>query len=337
MAKHQKVEQVELFPCNKVSNSNLLIEAKYRLSAGEQKLIKLVASAIHPEDTEFMTYEFYVKDIIKLLGLKSRGSYGTIEGIVEGIMKKVLTIRNLENGDWIKYHWVSVAVYRHKEGKIYIRIDESIKPFFLQLKSEFTSYKLGNILDLKSGYSIRIYELLKQYQKIGHRTLQISELREYLGIEDEEYKLYANFKNKCIIKAQEELAEKTDISFKFEEIKKGRSVDAIKFIVVENEMRIDFIRRSFNLNNLFPNPTQLKWLNEALKDLSEEEIVLVASSLQSAEQRGLVKNSIVMLLSKPDEIISAIRSGTFYPVKKKPKKTDEYEIYIPTNYEKAVN
>ena len=38
-----------------------------------------------------------------------------------------------------------------------------------------------------------------------------------------------NVKNRIILKAQQELKEKTDISFDFEEVKTGRKVTSIKF------------------------------------------------------------------------------------------------------------
>lgn len=54
-------------------------------------------------------------------------------------------------------------------------------PYLLQLKERFTRYELKNILYFKNKYSIRIYELLKQYEKIGKREINIKELRGYLG------------------------------------------------------------------------------------------------------------------------------------------------------------
>lgn len=326
----QRVEQMELFPCNNVSKSNLLIEAKYRLSAAEQKLIWMVVSAIQPEDKDLMRYEFLIKDVVALMGLKSRGSYGTIEAIVDGLMEKFLTIRDTTTGDWDKYNWVSTSGYRSKEGIIYIEIDKKMKPFFIKLKGEFTTYKLSNILELKSGYSIRLYELLKQYQKLGQRTVTVKDLREYLAIEDDEYKLYTNFRKACILKPQAELAEKTDINFEFEEIKKGRSVHSIKFIISGNESRSEFIKRIFNVNNLFPSNTQIKQLDKALKDIADDDVFKITVRLRSVEVEGIVKKPIALFLAHPKEITAAIKTNTFYEMQQKPQgKKNTYEFYIP--------
>ncbi len=106
-----------------------------------------------------------------------------------------------------------------------------MKPFLLRLKERFTTYKLNNVMKLRSIYSIRIYELLKQYQSIGKRTITIESLRKMLGIEPDEYKTYNNLKRKVIMVAHKEVNEKTDICFDYKEIKLSRKVNEIEFIV----------------------------------------------------------------------------------------------------------
>ncbi len=60
-----------------------------------------------------------------------------------------------------------------------------MKPFLLSLKSHFTAYDARNILKLPSTYSIRIYELLKQYERIGQRRFDLQELKEIIGVLEE--------------------------------------------------------------------------------------------------------------------------------------------------------
>jgi len=331
-------EQMSLFPLHKVTKSNVLIESKYYLSANENKLIALVVSAIQPEDTEFYKYEFYVKDIIKLLGLKSKGSYSTIEGTVQSLMEKVLTIRDIKTGRWKKYHWFSTAEYIPQKGILIFEIHKDMKPFFLQLQDKFTTYKLGNILDLKSGYSIRLYELLKQYQSLKERTISIAELREYLGVEPNEHKLYSHFKRHCILKPQEELKAKTDISFEFNEIKKGRAVDKIQFLIFSNEARADVIKRIFNTNDLYPSTAQVATMAQIFAEMTDNEIFNIAVKLKKAEKEGHVKSGIAVLMANPEQVIKSIREDTFYNTitmkKTKTKKTSyesEYEIYVSSD------
>jgi hypothetical protein len=94
---------------------------------------------------------------------------------------------------------------------------------------------LKNVIRLKIIYSIRIYELLKQYERIGQRTFEIGELRKILGVKPNEYKKYNDFKRKVLHTAQRELSLKTDIEFKFSEMKTGRKITDIEFVIFRSE------------------------------------------------------------------------------------------------------
>lgn len=78
-----------------------------------------------------------------------------------------------------------------------------------------------------------MYELLKCNAFKKEFDITIDELRGFLNAEDK-YKEYKYFKRYCILKAQEEINEKTDITFEFEEMKKGRKVDKVKFKISKN-------------------------------------------------------------------------------------------------------
>jgi plasmid replication initiation protein len=100
-------------------------------------------------------------------------------------------------------------------------------------------------LKLPSTYSIRIYELLKQYEKIGKRKFDLQELKEIVGaveqievkgkkVEKDNYPLYGNFRQKVLLKAERDLENYTDIRFEFEALKKGRKVKEIMFYIFPN-------------------------------------------------------------------------------------------------------
>ena len=46
-----------------VVQSNRLIEARYRLTIEEQKIIKILISQIQRDDTDFQVYTFHVKEL----------------------------------------------------------------------------------------------------------------------------------------------------------------------------------------------------------------------------------------------------------------------------------
>lgn len=219
-----------------VTQSNKLISAHYDLSLEEQRIILTLASMIQPEDEEFKSYEFKIKEFIKLLGVSTKTKYTDIPKITENLMKKIIKIR--EDKKLIQVSWLSSAVYNERTGTVILRFDPNLKPYLLKLNELFTSFKLANVLNLKSKYAIRIYEILKsyEYRKNKYTVIEISELRLMLGISDTEYNRYDNFKRKVILQAQKEINKKTDLSFDFEEIKTGKKVTSLKFIISKNPL-----------------------------------------------------------------------------------------------------
>lgn len=225
-----------------VTQSNGLIEARQKkpLSAREQKIILTMVSMIQPSDEDFIFYEISIREFHEMLGLESREHYTQIKEIVENLMSKVIEIPQA-NGDWLMTHWVSTAQYIKGEGAIRLKFVPELKPYLLQLKSQFTSYRLSNVLSLKSVYSIRLYELMKRWQHLGRWTCLVEDLREKLGATTKTYNLYGNLKNKILIAATNEINEKTDLHITFKEIKKGRKVDKIEFSIQhfkEKEIRL---------------------------------------------------------------------------------------------------
>jgi hypothetical protein len=213
---------------NLVTKSNKLIEANYKLGVVEQKIILYLASNINSKDSDFKTYTLSIKEFNKLLGLKGTPKYSEVRQITKELMHKVFEVRI--DKKVIQVAWLSYVAYNESDGTIDIRFDPFLRPYLLELKREFTSYKLENVVKLKSSYAIRIYEFLKQYEKLHERTFSLTDLRKMLGAENV-YPAYGNFKQRVLVPAQEELKKKTDISFEIEEVRVGRRVDKIKFLI----------------------------------------------------------------------------------------------------------
>lgn len=107
--------------------------------------------------------------------------------VTERLMRRVMKIEEPENNSLLQVAWVSSARYHLGKGCVDISFDPQLKPYLVQLKNQFTSIELRYAIHLQSVYAMRIYELLKQYRKIGERVLPIAELREMLGIEAHKY------------------------------------------------------------------------------------------------------------------------------------------------------
>lgn len=218
-----------------VVQHNAVVEARYRLTVEEQRLIKTLVSQIQITDEDFKTYTIRVFDLAKLIGISDDYYYTRIKKLTKKLRDSSIVFTN-ENGDEVQTGWLSSAIYRKGKGSVELRFDPVLKPYLLQLKKFFTSYELGNILHLNGMYSIRIYELLKQYEKIGRREFKLEDLRHVLGI-DSEYRQYRDFKKWVLLPSEKEISEKTDITYSVVEAKRGRKVIGLTFVINGNDQK----------------------------------------------------------------------------------------------------
>lgn len=208
-----------------VVKSNKLIEARYRLTLQEQRLVLLLTSKIRREDADFQWYRLKILDLAKFLGLeKNKNIYEAVRKSIKRLMQRVITIEDI-NTD---LHWIDAASYGEK-GVVRLAVHQILKPYLLSLRSHFTKYYLKYVVYLKSVYSIRLYEILKRYENVGEAVIMLESLRQMLGVQDKEYEAYNNFKRKTILIAHQEIPQKTDITFDFEELKEGKRVTKIRF------------------------------------------------------------------------------------------------------------
>lgn len=224
-----------------VTQSNKLIEARHvkTLSAREQKIVLTMVSMIQPDDKDFKEYSISIHEFSEMLGLKGHAKYEEIKEVALRLQEKTLFIPD-EKG-FITTNWVASQRYIEGEGMIELSFSPYLKPYLLQLKTAFTSYRLSNILSLKSGYTIRLYELMKKWQHLGRWECSVDSLREKMGATSKAYSLYGNFKNKILLPSVEELNEHTDLFVRYKEIKKGRKVEKIEFSIqhsAEKEIRL---------------------------------------------------------------------------------------------------
>lgn len=212
-----------------VSKSNCIVEASYRLNVSEQRIIALLTAQIHPDDADFKPYRFKVAELEELLQANNKAVYGEVRELTRGLIKRVLQI-NEPDGP-LQIAWLSSAKYFTGKGEVELCFDPKLKPYLLQLQSRFTSYKLHNVIKLRSRYSVRLYELLKQYEAKNKRSFKLDELRLLLGLAEGEFATWKDFRRNVIDLAERELPKKTDIAFSYIARKSGRAVAFVDFTI----------------------------------------------------------------------------------------------------------
>ncbi len=266
-----------------VVKSNYIIEASYKLSLQEQRIIYILITKINQDDERFKPYKLTVREFADIVCVKNKNIYTEVAKHVDSLRHRDLTI--IKEKSVLKTTWLSSAEYFTDEGTVELEFSPKLKPYLLQLKERFTKLDLKKVVSFSSNYSCRVYELLKQYEKVRERTLKIEDLRTMFCIEPNEYKLYADFKRKVIIQAQKEINSKTDISFQFDEIKIGRKVTSIKFII-ESSGNIT------NLKNELVTPDIAKEMNSGeLELIKQVQAIFYNHKITELEAKQILKTS----------------------------------------------
>jgi len=215
-----------------VRKSNQLNEALSRLSVADHRLLAILISAIDPMDDDVQLHTFTARQLAELCDIQERDNYKAIRKTVSGLIHKSVVIQE-DDGGFHEYPWLHQGVYYPKKGLISMQIHPNLKPYVLQLQSKYVQYNLFDVLQLKSKYSFRLFELLKQYAKIKERKFEVGELRNALGIEKNELILFADFKKRAIEPAIKEVNGKTSILIEAEYVKTGRAISHLIFKIQE--------------------------------------------------------------------------------------------------------
>ena len=228
--------EIEQARTKRVRKANELIQkSRYSLSMQGHKIVLYLISQIQPEDKDFKTIEFDIREFCEICGIGSDqgNNYKDLKAAVIDIMKHPIGWTEIAEQHEAALTWIENAEITKYDGVIRIDLGRHLKPFLLDLKKNFTSYELGYTLRFRSKYSIRLYEILKSYQYHDEqpftKVFQVDELRALLDAEN--YSQYRDFKKRVLSIAVDEITKYTDRNLDLREIKSGRKVLEVEFAI----------------------------------------------------------------------------------------------------------
>ncbi len=169
------------------------------------------------------------KEFGQMFKVAPQNSYVALKKAVNKLLKTDITVPEDGTNSYWRINVCSQAKYVKDEGKIEIQFTDSIMPYLKQVKERFMVYNLADISNFKSIYATRLFELLQEFKETGWMIKSLDELRHAFAVGNQ-YPKYANFKARTIVPACEEINKNYHMKVRFEEIKDGKSVTAIKFI-----------------------------------------------------------------------------------------------------------
>jgi plasmid replication initiation protein len=217
-----------------VYKSNALIEASYRLSVYEQRIILGCIVQVRRDEplTDQKLYTVSAQQIAQDAGVSIDRAYQHLKAASERLFRREVTLHEAPNGKGNAKvrltRWVQEVVYQKDQGTVSLRFSQPIVPYLSQLSEQFTRYALADVARMDSAHAIRLYELLCQWRDAGRREVSVEWLRDAFQLEGK-YPAIKDFKKRVIEPAVEQINELSPLWVKWEQRKTGRRVTHLTF------------------------------------------------------------------------------------------------------------
>jgi hypothetical protein len=277
----QKRKSHELALTDWVERSNGLVDILrgFNLTLTQMDFVYLYLSKINASDSNTKTVVFTLDEYLRITE-KEEVNEARIDEYIQDLLgksyKAKLEEENKKGKEYIPL-FSYFQFYKTDEGDWYISATchEKSADLFFDLAEEikYTKFQLWNVLGLKEQSYRRMYEILKQYERVKFLDITIEDLRKELWLGDK-YETWQDLKAKVIEVCKKALVENTDIRFTWEMLKKkGKSPISLRF-------------------NIFPNkPTERKYFQEVIEDCFRDETTPKMKILEKKADEDIRQNS----------------------------------------------
>jgi len=216
-----------------IKSNDLIRKGCYKLTAVQQKLVNYLISDIKDTDTTETIKEYDIFEILDLLGIPNEHNehlkefYKTLEAVAS---KHWWWLDPDTNNRTIMSFFNGVTIT--PDNKLQVSFNINILPYLQALKGNYTGYKVFYILDMKSSYSMRLYEFLKAAEGLHVWYSKISYLKMLLDCENYSFK---DFNQKIIMPSLAEINKKSDITVDYALYKKSRSYVGMEFYIYSKD------------------------------------------------------------------------------------------------------
>ncbi|GJM64672.1 replication initiation protein [Persicobacter diffluens] len=197
-----------------------------------------------------------------------------------------------ENGKW--NHKPIFSEIDYDSGRITFQFNEAVSSFLHNLKGNFTLFELSSIVALKGKHTKKIFQLVSRWSDKKHFIISIKELRELLYLETTLLRTN-DFKRKVLEQSKKEINEKTDLTIDYKEIRVGRKLDSIEFIISQDSISKDAGNKKGKM--VFDGDSWERVKKRLNVEQQEYLKSQVHKALYDAKQNGEVKNDWYVMRS----------------------------------------
>lgn len=216
---------------------NEIIAKKFTLQ--ELRLFSIYLGRINPRDLSTRVMRLGINQFYKVMGIYPQ-KVNYLKEVTNSLLTKVVNVPNKHNRGYTAFQLFKECRVDEDENGWFIEIDAHDKALQLlfDYKRDYFKYELWNVLNLESTNQFRMYEILKQYEFKKERVISVDELKVLLGIDENEYPRWNNFRARVLEACQKALREKTDIFFTFEVHSRGGrggKIEKLRFDITKND------------------------------------------------------------------------------------------------------
>jgi plasmid replication initiation protein len=229
-----------------VVKSNRIVEASYRLTLNEQRIIlysicraREEQKGLFPDLPVTITAETFAK---QFPSIDKSNVYGQLKDAMNSLYARSVTIHDTDPATELprvrETRWLSEKAYIDGAGHIQVVFTPKVIQHITRLEVEFTSYQLEKVGNMTSAHAIRIYEMLAQYREIGTRELNLKWLRNALQIEDDEYKQTRDLRKWVLDAAVKQINDHSDLKVSYTPKKTSRAITDFVFKIKSKEAKL---------------------------------------------------------------------------------------------------
>lgn len=255
--KKQDVDNTKRKKCgNTIKESNAIARAQLlppSESVWEERIIAQVAAFNRMDDEEFPEAAFMLGQLFDPKTKISGAKFQQINKAVERLASTTYKVYKSRTRFDIFPVFARIS---YDNGIISAKLNPELKPYYLQLKREFSMRCLPEFRRLSSIYAQQIYRFLCSIRAMGEATIDIEQLY-FVTTAPESFKQnFKDFRRRVLEPAEKEINSKTRLNFCWEPIRQGRKVTVIRFIFSSNTATENIDRDTVPINK---NEELKKW------------------------------------------------------------------------------
>lgn len=229
-----------------VTQNNRFVYAKYDMNTNELKMFMWIVAQINSQqDSLFKMCEMPLSEIFEVWQWKENRNkeinYNYVINLIDSMAKKtyIEDFKLLDENTMkeIRIHQVMPLFefirYKQGEANISYKLNNSLMQYLLEQKRDFTQLKFSDIQQMKSAYSIRIYNMLLCELKQNRQSLKINlaVLQNLLEVPKVYIERWADFNRFVLKQAEKDINGKSNIVLlDIKTYKTGRKITDLEFI-----------------------------------------------------------------------------------------------------------